>query len=428
MDALVKDLRSAVRSLRKAPGFTLMAVVTLALGVGANTVVRPILEEMLNEGTGLVLALLGATVLFVLLISCANLANLTLVRTAERRHEIAVRTALGAGRGRIVRYLMTESVVIALLGGGLGLVLSLWGMDLLRPLLPPGMAETSGPDLRVLGFTLSVSLLSAFAFGLAPALRVSRPRLDEDLKEGGRRTAGVRGGRLRRILVGAEVALALVALIGAGLSLRGFQRLLRVDPGFDSSRLLTLQVSLSEGADPADLQLAAFYERVLERVAAVGTVLEVAAVSPMPILGGEPSRSLEIEGRPEPLSADARPWVSPVVASTGYFRTLGIPLVRGRAFSESDVAGAPAVALVSETAARRYWPGADPVGSRLRLGDQGLEGEGRAGGEDLGVSGARGAGGWVSVVGVVRDIRPNDVDGPRVPLVYLPLAQRPPAK
>ncbi len=333
---------------------------------GRGAKLLPLREEMLDEGTGLVVALLVATVGFVLVIACANVANLMLARATTRRHELALRAALGAGRWRIVRELLGESLLVGLAGGAVGVVLSLWGVDVLAGLLPAGTAEQSRPDLHVLAFTLVLSFLAALLFGLAPALRGRKIDVGEALKEGGARTAGPARGRLQSGLVVAQVGLALVALVGAGLAIRGFGRLQRIEPGFDPRHLLTLELDPSHARYPADRDVADLYARVIERLAGAGGVLAAAAVSPLPVVGGEPSVSATIEGVPARAGTDERPWLSPVSMSPGYLDALGIPLLAGRAVGVGDAPGAPdvAVGIVAHAAAQRT----REIGVRVALG------------------------------------------------------------
>ena len=348
------------------------------------------------------LVLLGA-VGFVLLIACANVANLLLARATARHQEIAVRTALGAGRLRIVRQLLTESLLLAVAGGLLGLLFALWGVDLLAALVPenvPRFDETS-LDLRVLGFTLAASVLTGMLFGLAPALQASKLDLNEALKEGGRTGTTGRGrNRVRSLLIVSEVALSLVLLVGAGLLIKSFVRLRNTDPGFDPQNTLTASVSLASARYEKDEQIARFYEQLIERVRSLPGVEAVGAVAPLPLSGNGISFSFNVIGRPEPppgqgLSASAR-FITP-----DYFRALGIPLRKGRAFTDQDKAGTPPVLIVNEAFARRYFPDEEPLGKRLRLGYNRLEGE---------------------IVGVVGDVRGTSLSVPGSPEYYIPEA------
>ncbi|HEX8685703.1 MAG TPA: ABC transporter permease, partial [Pyrinomonadaceae bacterium] len=291
------------------------------------------------------LALVGM-VGFVLLIACANVANLLLARNAARQREFALRAALGAGRLRIVRQLLTESALLAVIGGGLGLLVALWGVGLLVARIPPGwvsgipLSEGVRIDARVLVFTLVVSLVTGLVFGLAPALHVSKPDLNGALKEGGRTggAGGRRQRRLRGLLVVAEVALSLTLLIGAGLMARSFVELMRVPSGFNAENVLTMKLALPGLKYTKDEQVAGFYARALESIAAVPGVEAAGATTTLPLGGGDQQTEVLVAGRPAP-AAGQRPEVSFRDISPDYFRALGIPLLRGRAFTARDDGG-----------------------------------------------------------------------------------------
>jgi len=359
-------------------------------------------EELVGDVRPTLLVLLGA-VGFVLLIACANVANLLLARSAGRHREIAVRRALGAWRGRIVRQLLTESLLLAIAGGVLGLLFALWGVKLISAFVPenvPRFGETS-IDLRVLGFTLAASVLTGLLFGIAPALQSSRFDLNEALKDGGRGGSDGRGRtRVRSLLIVAEVALSLVLLIGAGLLIKSFSKLRNTDPGFDPSSTLTASLSLAPVRYDTDEKIADFYGRLVERVRTLPGVETVGAVNPLPLSENDYAFSFAVIGQPPPppgqrQSASAR-FVSP-----DYFRAQGVPLRAGRVFNEADRAGAPNVLVVNEAFARRHLAGADPLGQRLRLGINGIEGE---------------------IVGVVGDIRGTSLATPAEPEYYVPAA------
>lgn len=370
--------------------------------------VVPLLQQVVGDVRRALLILLGA-VGFVLLIACANVANLQLARAAVRQKEIAVRAAVGAGRRRLIRQLLTESVLLSLLGGGLGLLLAVLAIRVLRLFGPdtlPRLNEIS-LDGRVLGFTFLISLLTGVLFGLAPALRASRVDLNEVLKDGGRGAAGsvVSGGhhRFRDLLVVTEVALSLILLIGAGLLLRTYQRIQNANPGFNISNVLSLRLSLPP-AKYKGVAVTAFYRQLGERikelpgVEAAGTAysLPMSSVAlawgPVTIEGYVPKNSADF------VMANQR------FTSPGYFRALGIPLVKGRYFDQRDVKDAPETAIVNESLAQRFWPNEDPVGKRLAAGEKGP---------------------WRTIVGVVRDAREFSVDKD-VPIgVYFPAEQFP---
>jgi putative ABC transport system permease protein len=360
------------------------------------------------------LLVLGA-VLFVLLIACANVANLLLSRAVARQKEMAVRAALGAGRGRIIRQLLTESMLLGLLGGVFGLLLAWLGVRSLVAGAPLGAVGTilGGRgvtlDTWMLGFTLLISLVTGLFFGLAPALHISKPDLNETLKEGGRGTAGtVVGRRLRGILVVTEVALSLVLLVGAGLMIRSFVRLLNASPGFDTRNLLTMNISLLPTKYAEDAQVRNYFTQVSERLKATPGVAGVGLTSHLPLSGSNRVRGFEIQGRPAPAPGQPAPVANYRVVTPGLFDTLGVPLKRGRLFTEQDRDGAPGVAVVNELMVRRHFGGEDPVGKRLRRANPG--------GQPLP---------WLEVVGVVGDIRHTGLQAPPAPEVYVPFMQNP---
>jgi putative ABC transport system permease protein len=327
--------------------------------------VTTLLEDTVGEVRPTLLVLLGA-VGFVLLIACANVSNLLLARAATRTKEIAIRTALGAGRLRIVRQLLTESVLLGFMGGALGLLLAMWGVDLLVALVPDSIprAEEIGLDGRVLGFTLAVSLLTGIVFGLVPALQVSKTDLTESLKEGGRGSSeGLRRNRVRGLLVVSEIALALVLLIGAGLLIRSFWRVQQVDPGFDPRGVLTMRVSLPAAKYKTGQQVAAFYESVIERVKTLPGV-QAAAVGAGLALAGAPDTSFFVEGKPRPAPGKY-PQAFFYSVSPDYFRAMGITLLRGRYFTAQDTRNSTPVAIIDENLARGMFPGEDPLGKHL---------------------------------------------------------------
>ena len=368
----------------------------------------PLREFQVRDIRSALLVLFGA-VGFVLLIACASTANLLLARNAVRAREIAVRTALGAGRARLLRQLLTESLLLSVLSGGVGLALTPWFVRLLLWLSPPDLVlpEQVRVDPRVLGFTLAVSLLTGLVFGVIPALQGSRTELSEFLKEGSRSATGsVRRHRLRNILVVSEVAFALVLLVGAGLMLRSFQRLQAVDPGFRPDHLLTVQVSLPDSKYPQGWQRAAFYQALLERVSTLPGVRSAAATDCLPMVS-DFGRQFSIEGRPAPAPGEA-PTAHFRTVTPEYFRTMQIRLRQGRHFSEQDHAQAPGVAIVNEDLARRYWPNQDPLGQRISLGKQD--------------SAPR-----RTIVGVVAGVRHHYLDAPVPAEMYVPYFQWPQA-
>ena len=330
--------------------------------------------------------LLGA-VGFVLLIACANVANLTLARATARQKEIAIRTALGAGRARIARQVLTESVLLAAMGGLAGLLLALWATGFLAtlPTQLPGIVEVR-TDPFVLGFTLLLAILTGLLSGLAPALRLARTNLQDSLRKGGRGPeSGAGHNRLRNLLVVSELALALVLLVGAGLLLRSFQALITLDPGFRAEGVLTGQITLPS-LEYSGEQLPVFSRELLDRMAVLPSVEVAALGTDFPLGGNTSAMFMTIEGR---LASDptGENRVYSHQVSSGFFQALGIPLVRGRSFSSQDAPEAPGVIIISEAAARRFWPGESPIGKRLMRGSFDPDNP------------------WWTVVGVVGDVR-----------------------
>lgn len=367
------------------------------------------LHENLVSGFKQALFVLLGAVLFVLLIACVNVANLLLARGAVREKELAVRAALGAGRLRLLRQLLTESTLLAFCGSALGLLFAFWGLKLLKLINPEGTGaiprlDEVSLDFRVLGFALGVACLTGILFGLAPALQISKPDLQHTLKEGGRGFTGARGQRLRGMLVIAEVALSLVLLIGAGLLIRSFVRLQNVDVGFNPQGLLTMRVEMSEGKAQETERRVSFYQAVLERVQALPGVEAVGIANAAPIITPGMRAGIVLEDKPDappgqPYLANNR------VVSPDYFRTLGIPLFKGRLLSAQDNAQAPAAVLINQAMARRYWNDEDPVGKRFKLGARATNTP------------------WLTVTGVVGDIRQAGLDNAPFPEFYTPFTQ-----
>ena len=329
------------------------------------------LTDVLVGDIGQALFVLLGAVGFVLLIACANMANLMLARVGGRQREIAVRTALGASRLRIVRQLLTESVLIAVAGGAAGLLLAIWAVSWLVSLgseTIPRVHEIS-VDTRVAGFTLLVSAATGLLFGLAPALQISKPTLTGALKESGRTTAGLRKNRLRSALVVSEVALSLVLLVGAGLLIRSFAKLNQVDPGFNTDRVLTLGVSLLPNKYPTDEHVATFYSQILERSATLPGVISAAATSELPLAGNSTSDYFTIEGRP-PIAKESEPLTDYRVVTPRYFQSMGIPLLAGRDFSETDTKQSPNVVVINDEFVRLHFGSENPLGHRLNLQGQ----------------------------------------------------------
>jgi putative ABC transport system permease protein len=371
---------------------------------GWGVIVLPLLDRFVGELRP-TLYLLVAAVGFLLLIACANVANLLLARASARQREVAVRAALGAGRWRIVRQLLTESVLLSVVGGAVGLLLAKWGMDALVGVSPadlPRVGEVA-LDWRVLGLTFAVSLATGVAFGLLPALQAANPHLSEVLKEGGRGSAdSARGKRVRGALVVAEVALALVLLVGAGLMLRSFARLQNVNPGYNAENVLTVGLSLPASKYKEGPQVVAFYQQLLERVSTLPGAQAVGFVDALPLAGGN-YLSFAIEGRAT-QPTDRTPDAEHRVVSPGYFRAMGIPLVRGRLLTEQDNAQAPVATVISETAARRYFPNEDPIGKRVNFGNPQTAP-------------------WRTIVGIVGDVRNEGLNAEPNPQMYVSFAQ-----
>ena len=328
----------------------------------------PLHEALVGETRRALLVLL-ASVGFVLLIACANVANLQLARAASRGRELAIRTALGARWGRIMRQLLTESLMIAVVGGAVGLLLAVWGIELLLAAMPADIPRAGGITLdgRVLGFTAAVTLLAGLISGLAPSLHSSKADLTESLKEGGRGASeGARRNRTRSLLVVTEVALSLILLVGAGLLIKSFRHLLDVNPGLNPNGVLTASIALPAGTYAQETRQSAFFQQVLNRVAALPNVAAAGVVDPMPLGGSIAMNGFSIEGR-APVSSGERLATHSRIISADYLKAMGIPLLRGRTLSERDHATAPKVILINDSFARRHFPNQDPLGQRIRL-------------------------------------------------------------
>jgi putative ABC transport system permease protein len=365
-------------------------------------------EEFAGDTRLAVLVLFGAVV-FVLLIACVNVANLFLVRGAARAREIALRLAFGASRGRVIRQMLTESFVLAACGGVVGIILGAWGVSALGYLLPADALQTMGVrvDLSVFLFAGAIIVVVAFAFGLVPALQATRPDLHETLKEGGRSATSTRGQhRLRGALAIAETALALVLLVGAGLMVKSLYHLIQVSPGFEPLHVLTMGMDLRTDQYSKDPAILNFWQQVLERVRVIPGVESVALGTALPLSGDHSRGDVTIEGLPIPGPGEF-PHPDRHVISTAYITAMGIPLLRGRNFSDSDNETAPYVALINSTMARRFWPNGDPIGKRFLWGhpDQAEK--------------------WITIVGVVADTKLYGLDNPTRLEIYYPYRQRP---
>jgi predicted permease len=371
-------------------------------------VLIPMLEEAVGDVRTALWILLGA-VGFVLLIACANVANLLLARAAVRERELAVRAAIGAGRARLVRQMLTESTILSLAGAAVGLFIAWVVLRTLNTVAETALPRVAGAgiDGAVLGFTALVAVATGLLFGLVPALRASRAAASDSLKEGGRGAAGsVLHHRLRRSLIVAEVALSLVLLAGAGLLIRSFFRVLNVDAGFRAERVLTMRLALPESTYSKPEQIRGFYADLVDRIARVPGVEEVGAVSALPLSGSGSSGTVTIDTTAVPPDkatpeADWRP-ITP-----GYFRAMGIALVRGRFFDTRDNENGAPVAIVDQTLAATYWPNQDPLGRHIRRG------------------GRQSTSPWMTVVGVVRHVRYRTLEAASRVQLYWPEAQSP---
>jgi len=385
---------------------------TLFAGFGTQVI---LLHEATVGGVKTALLVLLAAVALVLLIACANVANLLLARAAARQREIAIRTALGAGRGRVIRQLLTESLLLALVGGALGLLLAVWGVDLLVGLGPnvPRLGEI-GVDRAVLGFTFALAILTSVVFGLVPALQSSKTDLNETLKEGGRSaTGGARRRVLGNSLVVVEVALCFVLLTGAGLMINSLLRLQRVNPGFRPDHILTMQLSLPSAKyaqDRPELTVA-FYQQLIERVKVLPGVKAAGTTSALPLTNSGWGKLYTLEDQPVPKSLDDIPNVQYEQVSPDYFSTLAIPTIKGRAFNDHDTRDALSVAVINEALARRAFVDTDPIGKRLFLGPP----------EELVPPGILPPGfrfQHFTIVGVIGDVKQAGVNQPVEPEIY----------
>jgi putative ABC transport system permease protein len=362
-------------------------------------------ELLVGDVRGGLLVLLAA-VGFVLMIACANVANLSLARAAGRMRELSIRAALGAAKWRIARQMLTESVMLGLLGGAAGVLLGSWGVSLLvnsGPQQLPRLDEVS-IDGSVLAFTAAIALLTGVLFGLAPVMQVATGNLHDLLKQGARGASGsLRRHRTRSALVIVEVALSLVLLVGAGLLLRSFASLAKVDPGFRAQNVLTFGVSLPPANYRTQGQTSGFFHALLERVARLPGVSTAGAVNPLPFSGSNSSGSLKIEGYKVPAGGTP-PHADQRVVSPGYFKAMGIPLLRGRLITDSDGDGAPVAVVVDEDLAREYFKNQEPVGQHVRRGDEG----------------------WATVVGIVGHVQHSALDNTqRKATLYWSYLQKP---
>jgi putative ABC transport system permease protein len=373
---------------------------------GWTSRVVPLREQLTGDVRPALLVLAGA-VAFVLLIACANVANLLLARATARQRELAIRAALGAGRARLVRQLIAESTVLSLTGGFCGLLLAWWALGFLRAVaaerLPVQRLEMVGIDASVLLFTLAASLLCALVFGGIPALTASGTSLMDPLRDGGRAGSGARGNRTRSAFVVVEVALALVLLVGAGLLLRSFVHLLDQSPGFDASRTVTMRISLPQARYGGEGQRAQFLARFFAQVDALPGVEASGAISFLPLTSLGAATSMEIVGVPKPPKGQ-EPVTDVRVITHDYLESMGVPLLRGRLFNEQDAADAKGRVVINETMAKRHWPGEDPIGKRVRIAWDNHEDE---------------------VIGVVGDVKHYGLDAETRAMTYWPFGRNP---
>lgn len=366
--------------------------------------IKPLLEQVVGDVRRPLIVLLAA-VGCVLLIACANVANLLLTRAAVREREIAIRTALGAARFRIIRQLLTESVLLAIVGGVVGLVLAYWMLDVLRWLGPSNIPRLPAVrmDGRVVVFTTAIAVLTGILFGMAPALRTSKLNLSEALKDGARNVAGGRHERLRELLIVSELALSLVLLISAGLLIRSFISVERVNPGFDPQNVLGMRLSVA-GTNYKGDRAQTFYRELLDRVRRLPGVKSAGITDNLPLSGGIGWGNISIEGYQsstgqEMIQSDGR------VAGVGYFETMGIPLIQGRLFDERDTEKSSPVILIDEKMARNYWSNSNPIGGRIKLGPPDSENP------------------WMTVVGVVGSVKQYDLESESRVALYFPASQ-----
>lgn len=369
-------------------------------GLGSNLV--PLHVQVVGDVRGMLFILLGAVGL-VLLIACTNVANLMLARASQREREIAIRSAVGASRLRLIRQLLTESLLLSIAGGLAGLLVSIWAVEVFVKLSPgdiPRLGEVS-VDLRLLMFTLLVSLLTGVAFGLLPAFQATRTNLNTALKESGTKASeGRQRRRSRNVLVVTEIALAQVLLVGAALLAISYVRVTQIDPGFNPDRVLTAKIAPAARKYPDPKTRGAFYTTVLDHLQRLPGVESVGMVMSLPFSGSSMNRGFEVEGRPVPRS-DENVSMDFQIVSPGYFSTLEIPIKRGRGLGETDSATTQPVIVINEAMARRYWPNEDPVGKRLAIGESSRDTS------------------WRTIVGVVGDVRHASLSEAPVPTAFI---------
>ncbi len=375
-------------------------------GTNRDVTVVPLREKVVGNVRPALLVLLGA-VGFVLLIACANVGHMLLARAAARQREIAVRSALGASRWDVLGQFLAESLTLSLIGGAIGVLFAIWGVRALQALSPSDLPRVDSVtiDAHVLWFALAISILTGLIFGLAPAWRAISANTIDSLKEGERGASeGLRRNRLRAVLVGSEFAFAVVLLAGAGLMIRTFIRLQQVDPGFDPHNVVSIIAEVAGTEEGSGNRTAAFYRQVLERVAAVPGVVSASGINHLPLAGDQWGISFHVQGRPLDRPGEA-PVATYRVVFPGYFRTMGIPILRGRDVSETDDLRAPGAVVVNEYTASRYWPGEDPIGKRITTDDP------------------QNHPAWLTVVGVVKNSVRGNWTSPPEEEIFLPYLQ-----
>ena len=375
-----------------------------ATNTGWGVELAPLQENEVSQIRPALLLLLGA-VGFVLLIACANVSNLLLARASARRKEMAIRGALGASRRRLVNQMLTESALLAMLGGGAGALLAVWGMDILVSLNPGNIPRLSDAriDGRGLGFTLALSVLTALIFGLVPALVASKPDLIEAVKETGQASSSRSGLKLHGLLVVSEVAVALVLLVGAGLMIRSFLRLHQVNPGFNTENALTMRIWLPASKYGSNEQQTAFFQQVIAELEDLPGVRSVGAIQDLPLKANRMVFKLDIEGRAMPQPGKEREAAYRAITPE-YLRTMSIPLLGGREFTRQDDRNAPPVVIINQSMARQFWPDEDPIGKRIRFGEPDAP--------------------WYSIVGIVGDIKHMGLEAQEGAAFYQPYAQK----
>ncbi len=372
-------------------------------GTNRAVVVTPLRTMVVGNIETPLLIFLGA-VGFVLLIACANVAHMLLARSAARQKEIAVRTALGAGRMRLVRQFLTENLLLAAIGGSAGLLLAIWGTRALVALSPANIPRLDSVtiDSRVVLFLIGVTFLTSVVFGLLPAMNASAVNLSDTLKESGRGTSeGVRRNRFRNFLVASEFALALMLLIGAGLMIRSFFALQSVDPGFNPHNVLSMVVSVAGSKEAEPGHRAVFYPQLLDRLRSLPGVEAAGGINHLPLAGDLWGWPFKIEGRPKSLPGESPSCVYRMV-TPGYFQAMRLPLLRGRDITAEDTASAPGVVVINERAAARYWPGEDPIGKRVSFGSDKVTGPN-----------------WLTIIGIAKNAKQGDWTSKPQPEVYL---------